>query len=186
MSIEKLIDDAISREGGYVNNPKDRGGPTRWGTTEHVARAYGYAGDMRDFPRETAVAIYRKRYLVEPGFDQIFAMSPAVGEMLFDTGINMGQAVAGKFLQRALNFLNREASLYPDLTVDGRCGTMTRQALASYQQRRGKDGEGLAVLLFTIHAFRTARYEDISIARPANEEFAYGWVARQVRMWLVL
>lgn len=180
--IDQLIDDAIGREGGYVNNKKDRGGPTRWGTTEQVARAYGYTGDMRDFPRGTAVTIYRQRYLVEPGFDQIFAMSPAIGELLFDTGINMGQAIAGQFLQRALNFLNREASLYPDLAVDGRCGPITRAALASYQQRRGATGEGLAVLLWTIHAFRTARYEDISVARPANEEFAYGWVARQVRM----
>lgn len=181
--IDQLIDDAIGREGGYVNNPKDRGGPTRWGTTEQVARAYGYKGDMRDFPRSMAVEIYRKRYLVEPGFDLIAGMSPALGELLFDTGINMGQVVAGQFLQRALNVLNREATLYPDLLVDGRCGPMTRQALASYQQRRGSTGEGLNVLLWAVHAFRTARYEDIGLARPANEEFTYGWLARQVRMW---
>lgn len=182
MSIDKLIDDAIGREGGYVNNPKDRGGPTRWGITQQVARAYGYAGDMKALPRESAVEIYRKRYLIEPGFDQIALLSPALGELLFDTGINMGQAIAGQFLQRALNLFNRGASFYPDLEVDGRCGPMTRLALASYQQRRGATGEGLAVLLWTVHAFRTARYEDISIARPANEEFSYGWVARQVRM----
>lgn len=182
MNIDQLIDDAIGREGGYVNNPKDKGGPTRWGTTEQVARAFGYAGDMRAFPRETAVEIYRKRYLIEPGFDKILAMSAAIGELLFDTGINMGQAMAGQFLQRALNLFNRGASLYPDLKVDGACGPMTRQSLASYQQRRGATGEGLQVLLWTIHAFRTGRYEEISLARPANEEFSYGWVARQVRM----
>lgn len=182
MNIDQLIDDAIGREGGYVNNPKDKGGPTRWGTTEQVARAFGYTGAMRVFPRETAVEIYRKRYLVEPGFDKILAMSAAIGELLFDTGINMGQAMAGQFLQRALNLFNRGASLYPDLKVDGACGPMTRQSLASYQQRRGATGEGLQVLLWTIHAFRTGRYEEISLARPANEEFSYGWVARQVRM----
>lgn len=182
MNIDQLIDDAIGREGGYVNNPKDKGGPTRWGTTEQVARAFGYTGDMRVFPRETAVAIYRKRYLIEPGFDKILDMSAAIGELLFDTGINMGQAIAGQFLQRALNLFNRGASLYPDLKVDGACGPMTRQSLASYQQRRGTTGEGLQVLLWTIHAFRTGRYEEISLARPANEEFSYGWVARQVRM----
>ena len=182
MNIDQLIDDAIGREGGYVNNPKDKGGPTRWGTIEQVARAFGYTGDMRVFPRETAVEIYRKRYLIEPGFDKILAMSAAIGELLFDTGINMGQAMAGQFLQRALNLFNRGASLYPDLKVDGACGPMTRQSLASYQQRRGATGEGLQVLLWTIHAFRTGRYEEISLARPANEEFSYGWVARQVRM----
>lgn len=177
-----MIDDAIGREGRYVNNAKDKGGPTRWGITEQVARAYDYAGDMRALPRETAVAIYRQRYLVDPGFDKIAAMSTPIGELLFDTGVNMGQSIAGQFLQRALNLFNREASLYPDLAVDGACGAMTRQSLASYQQRRGATGEGLSVLLWAIHAFRTGRYEDISIARPANEEFSYGWVARQVRM----
>ncbi|MGW8202965.1 glycoside hydrolase family 108 protein [Sphingomonas bisphenolicum] len=182
MTIDQMIDEAIGREGGYVNNPKDKGGPTRWGVTEQVARAYGYAGDMKLLPRETAVAIYRQRYAIDPGFDKIAAMSARVGELLFDTGINMGQAIAGQFLQRALNLFNRGASFYPDLKVDGACGAMTRAALESYFQRRGRTGEGLQVLLWTIHGFRTGRYEDISIARPANEEFAYGWIARQVRM----
>ncbi len=182
MDIDKLIDDAIGREGAYVNNAKDKGGPTRWGITEQVARAYGYRGDMRALPRETAVTIFRRRYLIEPGFDKIVTMSAPVGELLFDTGINMGPVTAGTFLQRALNLFNREASFYPDLKVDGAAGPMTRLALDSYFQRRGRTGEGLQVLLFTIHAFRTGRYEEISLARPANEEFSYGWVARQVRM----
>jgi lysozyme family protein len=41
-----LIDALIDREGGYVNHPADRGGPTRYGITEAVARAHGYAGAM--------------------------------------------------------------------------------------------------------------------------------------------
>lgn len=182
MTIDQLIDAAIGREGGYVNNPKDKGGPTRWGITEQVARAHGYAGDMRALPRETAVRIFRTIYLIDTGFDQILAMSPALGDLLFDTGINMGVVHAGKFLQRALNLFNQEGDHYADLQVDGACGRLTRLALSAYFQRRGSSGEGLAVLLHTVHSFRTTRYEDISIARPANEAFAYGWVARQVRM----
>lgn len=182
MTIEQMIDEAIGREGDYVNNAKDRGGPTRWGVTEQVARAYGYTGDMRLFPRETAVAIYRRQYLVEPGFDKLMSLSAPVAELLFDTGINMGVGVAGKLLQRALNFLNQEGDHYADLKVDGQIGPVSRAALSSYFARRGSTGEGLRVLLWTIHGFRTARYEEISIARPANEAFAYGWIARQVRM----
>jgi Glycosyl hydrolase 108 len=45
--IDQLIDDVIGREGGYSNHPADRGGATRWGVTEAVARAHGYRGDMR-------------------------------------------------------------------------------------------------------------------------------------------
>jgi len=182
MTIDQMIDEAIGREGDYSNHPADRGGPTRWGITEQVARAYGYKGDMRVLPRETAVSIYRRRYLVEPGFDKLLAMSAPLAELLFDTGVNMGPAIAGKFLQRALNLFNQDGAHYGDLKVDGQVGPVSRAALASYFQRRGSTGEGLAVLLWTIHGFRTGRYEEISIARPANEAFAYGWIARQVRM----
>ena len=39
-----LIDELIAREGGYVANPADKGGPTCFGITQAVARAHGYAG----------------------------------------------------------------------------------------------------------------------------------------------
>ena len=58
-----LIDALIEREGGYVNHPADRGGPTCFGITEAVARAHGYRGAMRQLPRDEAVAIYRRLVL---------------------------------------------------------------------------------------------------------------------------
>ena len=57
MNIEQYLDELIKREGGYVNNPADRGGATKYGITEAVARANGFKGNMRDF---LAKAIYRK------------------------------------------------------------------------------------------------------------------------------
>ena len=57
--IEALIDAVIDREGGYFHHPADRGGATRWGITEAVARAEGYVGDMRLFTRPAAAALYR-------------------------------------------------------------------------------------------------------------------------------
>ena len=45
--VERFLDDLIKREGGYVNNPNDKGGETCWGITVAVARANGYAGPMR-------------------------------------------------------------------------------------------------------------------------------------------
>lgn len=64
-----LIDALLDREGGYVNHPADRGGPTGFGITEAVARANGYRGAMRALPRDEAAAIYRRLYWLRPGLD---------------------------------------------------------------------------------------------------------------------
>jgi lysozyme family protein len=48
----------LGSEGGYSDRGADRGGPTRWGITEKLARAKGYTGDMKDFPLESAKAVY--------------------------------------------------------------------------------------------------------------------------------
>ena len=60
MDIDQLLDELLEREGDYVNHPADRGGPTRYGITEAVARAHGYSGAMAELPREEAAAIYRR------------------------------------------------------------------------------------------------------------------------------
>lgn len=59
MNIEKYLDELIKREGGYVNNPADRGSATKYGITEAVARANGFKGNMRDLPLDVAKAIYK-------------------------------------------------------------------------------------------------------------------------------
>lgn len=62
-----IIDGIIALEGGYVFNPKDKGGATHWGITEATARAHGYAGDMRDLTRAEAYAILEEDYWIKPG-----------------------------------------------------------------------------------------------------------------------
>jgi lysozyme family protein len=122
VDVDQLVDELIEREGGYVDHPADKGGPTCFGITEAVARAHNYRGAMRDLPREEAAAIYRRIYWQRPGFDHVAKRSGRVAAELFDTGVNMGPAVAATFLQRALTALNRNASDYPDLVPDGRVG----------------------------------------------------------------
>ena len=68
---DRLIEELIEREGGYVNHPSDKGGPTRFGITEPVARAHGYSGPMALLPRDEAAAIYRRLYWLRPRFDEI-------------------------------------------------------------------------------------------------------------------
>ncbi|HEX8486599.1 glycoside hydrolase family 108 protein [Sphingomonas sp.] len=178
MNVESLIDDVIDREGGYANHPADRGGATCWGITEAVARADGFTGPMRALPRGRAVAIYRRLYWTAPAFDRVATKAPRVAAELFDTGVNMGVLVAGAFLQRALNALNRGASHYPDLAVDGRVGTATLAALDAFLAKRGAGGE--TVLLKALEALQGERYVALAERRPANEAFLYGWLANRI------
>lgn len=179
MGVGELIDELIEREGGYVNHPADKGGPTRFGITEAVARAHGYAGAMSQLPREEAAAIYRRLYWLRPRFDQVAERCPRVAAELFDTGANMGPAVAATFLQRALTALNRNGKDYPDLTPDGRIGPATIAALDAFLERRGRHG-GETVLLRALEALQGERYLRLAEKRPANEAFLYGWLENRI------
>ncbi len=178
MSIEQMIDATIGREGGYSDNPDDAGGKTMWGITEAVARRHGYKGAMRDLPRERAVAIYLQEYAINPGFAAIAAVSPRVGEELFDTGVNMGPGVPSLWFQQALNALNGGAKLYPDIPEDGSIGAKTLATFHAYLRTRGGDAEG--VMLKALNAMQGARYIELARLRTANETFVFGWLRTRV------
>lgn len=178
MKLDPYLDALLEREGGYVDHPADRGGPTNWGITERVARAFGYCGSMQDMPRSVAKQIYAEQYWVAPGFALVNDHSAAVAEELLDTGVNMGPLVAGRFLQRALNAFNLEAKTYPDLAVDGVIGRMTIAALRAFLAHRGKDGH--VVLLRALNAQQGERYLAIAEGRASQEAFAFGWFLHRV------
>ena len=178
MDIDDLIDALIDREGGYVAHPADRGGPTRYGVTQAVARAGGYAGDMRAYPRSAAADLYRRRYWTGPGLDRVARIAPAVAAEMFDTGANMGPGTAAGFLRRALNALNRGATDYPDVAPAGAVDAPLLAALGAFLGRRAPGGE--TVLMKAIEALQGERYLALAEARPANEAFLYGWLANRL------
>ncbi|ATY44922.1 N-acetylmuramidase [Acinetobacter baumannii] len=179
MNIEKYLDELIKREGGYVNNPADRGGATKYGITEAVARENGYKGNMKDLPLEVAKAVYKKQYWTAPRFDQVNTVSPMVAEELLDTGVNCGTSFAKPLLQRALNLLNNQGKAgYADLDVDGVYGSNTLGALKTYLAKRGKEGE--KVLVRVLNIMQGQRYIEICERNPKQEQFFYGWIANRI------
>jgi hypothetical protein len=106
--------------------------------------------------------------------------SPRVAAELFDTGVNMGPAVAATFLQRALTALNRNGKDYPDLVPDGRIGNATLAALDAFLAARGSSppvgvggGDqqttcGETVLLRALEALQGERYLRLAERRPGN------------------
>ena len=178
MDISALIDEVIAREGGFSHHPADRGGPTNFGITQAVARANGYAGDMRKLPRALAETIYRRLYWERPGYAFVAEATPDIAAELFDSAVNMGPGTATGFLQRALNALNRNQKDYPDLKVDRTIGAKTLAALSAFMALRGKAGE--KVLLKAVEALQGERYLALAESRPANESFLYGWLANRI------
>ena len=172
---DKIINEIIRVEGGYVNDPADSGGETNFGITEQVARAFGYTGDMRDMPRATAFGIYAARYWGAVRADDLLALSELVASEVVDTGVNMGTGRAGRMLQRALNVLNVRGSLYSDLVVDGAIGPITVRALRSYLEDRDE-----LVLCKALNCLQGAYYIELAERREKDERFVYGWFKNRV------
>lgn len=174
-TIEQMIADLIKVEGTYSDHPADKGGPTMYGVTQAVARANGYTGAMREMPMSVATSIYRKKYFIDPGFESIYLLSPAIAEELFDTGVNMGTSIPGPWLQRLLNVFNDAKT---DLVVDGRIGPATITALRLYLNKRGSEGE--TVMVRGLNCLQGCRYIELTEKREQNRAFIYGWLRTRV------
>ena len=176
----------MQHEGGYIDHPMDPGGETYMGIarTRHP-KWEGWAcidayKKSPEFPRvmdsDNALKgrvrdFYNKRYWT-PIAGAVYR-SQEVGEQVFDTAINMGIHRAVTFLQIALNILNREEKLYPNIAVDGQMGPITEHTLEQYQE-----WEPPAYLIKLLIIQRGAFYIDIARRREQSEVFLRGWLRR--------
>lgn len=133
-----IISAVIAVEGGYVNDPKDPGGETKYGITKSVAVANGFSGSMKAMTQAQATAIYESQYIDKPGFDDFVMLSPTVTAKLVDAGVNTGPSRPSKWLQTALNSLSRGGKDFPTILVDGKVGPGTVNAYKYLQAVRGK------------------------------------------------
>lgn len=177
MTLESIIEEILGKEGGFVDHPHDRGGPTNWGITERVAREHGFEGDMRDLQREEAVRILESDYWYMPNLNLVSHVSMPVAVKLADMGVNMGPAFAGRTLQRWLNAFNQRD---PRLETDGIIGPRTLEGLTKFVDARGADGE--EVLVRAINCTQGHRYLEITEGRQTNESFIFGWMKNRIQL----
>jgi len=127
-NFNKIFDDLLVIEQGYVNNPNDKGGETKFGITIEVARENDYFGEMKDLTTDKAYEIYEKEYFHKYGFEQI--QNTKIAGELFEFTVNTGRGKnAVKFLQRAYNLLNKNIQLIED----GILGQKTAKTINSYK-----------------------------------------------------
>lgn len=156
MKAEDIINAILRREGGYVDHPADKGGPTNKGITLKTLQRYqpgATLADLKALTTEQAFAIYRKLY-VDPFY---YVTGYGTKALIVDMSVNHGQDNAEKMLQRALGVKD-----------DGDIGPVTLAAL----EMAGSD------LYYRLLAERIKFYGRIIHHDHSQAIFAEGWMNR--------
>ena len=177
-TVTEIATEIVDREGGYVNDPDDPGGPTNYGGTVHTMRRLGLdltkdgqidSSDVRVLTRAHAVSIFVEHYFRGPRIDRLpVPLQPSVFDMYVNAGAN-----AVKILQRLL------CDMRIEVTIDGIIGpktvAATRQAMEAAPDHL-VDAYGIA---------RRNYYYDLADRRPASRKYAMrrdggkgGWIKR--------
>jgi lysozyme family protein len=119
MTFDEAVDFIIDHiEGGYANNPRDKGGETNWGIS---VRAHPqYAGQIKDLTREEAKEVYFRDYYLPV---KLMLFPEKTRLVVLDCAINLGVPRTRKFVQVALNKIGF------DLAEDGIIGPNTLAAI---------------------------------------------------------
>lgn len=178
ISVEEIAAGIVAREGGYVNDPDDPGGATKYGVTIGTMRRLGMDldGDGRITPEDVkrltqadATNIFIKHYFEAP---RIAELPSTLQASVFDMYVNAG-GNAVKILQRLLNKMGQTAS------VDGVIGPQTvaaAHAAAARAPAHIADAYGIE---------RRNYYYRLADQRPASRKYARrrdggkgGWIIR--------
>lgn len=162
---DEAFEYVVGHEGGYVNDPSDRGGETKYGITKKFYPEL----DIKNLTIEQAKKVYYENYWGTRSLRIGNIDDKAVAIELFDTAVNMGVGTAGKFLQKALNLMNRGGKKFADLDVDGFVGAQTLIALDKVDKK---------VLLKILNGLQFEKYLEIVKKDPTQERFFVGWMKR--------
>lgn len=177
-SVQQIAEEIVAREGGYVNDPDDPGGATKYGVTIQTLRRLGLdltgdgqvtSADVKRLSRAQAVEIFIEHYYRRPRIGELpEVLRPSVFDMYVNSGAN-----AVRILQRLLNQMGQEVA------VDGVIGPQTTGAAETAAQAAPDhiaDAYGIA---------RRNFYFRLADQRPASRKYARtraggkgGWIKR--------
>ena len=106
MTTGEIITGILKKEGGYVDHPHDKGGPTNygitastWGMEKRLGRV-ATRDEVKSITEDEARDFYKRRHVDQSPFRMV-AFEP-LRVQLIDFGINSGTARAARWLQRAI------------------------------------------------------------------------------------
>lgn len=156
-NFEKAVTVVLAHEGGWVNNPADPGGETKYGISK---RSYPNE-DIKNLTIARAKQIYFADFWSPYKYDGI--VSDAFATKLFDTAVNVGPKRAFRFMQQALNTFGK------GLVVDGIFGNGSLAAINSVDN---------SVLLNVYRGIQAEYYKGLVAADPSKSVFLRGWLIR--------
>jgi len=167
-TIDRMIEEVIRREGGFVDRPADRGGPSKFGITQaslaHSLGSTATALDVEALSPDQARQIYRRDYYHGPRIDRLPAR---IQPLIFDSAVNHGPGRAIAFVQQVCNLAG-----FGQLVVDGVCGPRTIRA--AHDAAWAMKDWLLAALVEERRNFYCAIVE----RDPSQAIFLDGWLAR--------
>jgi lysozyme family protein len=172
-------------EGGYANDPNDKGGETYrgisrvfnpdWEGWPLVDEARKKPGFPHSLPHESALNdMVTEFYFALWSSLPCQAVPQNLAEAIFDTATNNGAKRAIQFLQVALNALNCNGLYWAEVTPDGNYGPKTMTAVKVLIDGR----QEAKLLVKTFGIVRGNFYLDIMAKRPDQEKFARSWLNR--------
>lgn len=168
IGVDRMVDRILRHEGGYVDHPHDRGGPTNFGITQNTLSEWRgqrvSREEVRVLTEDEAREIYVDKYFTAPKIDRL---PGAIQQLVFDCSINHGPVRAAKFVQRVIN----EAGV-AYLAEDGICGPRTQDAAAAAFAQMGD------YLQNAIVEERKRFYRAIVRNDPSQNVFLRGWMSR--------
>ena len=153
VEFDDIIEKVLEHEGGYVDDPTDAGGETKYGISK---RAYPDE-DIKELTVERAKELYKRDY-----WDRYRTadLPDRLRHIYVDMCINMGGGRAIKILQEACNSKNANK-----IDVDGGIGPATIKAASNVEP-------------FRLRAYRVMFYAELVMKKPEQERFWVGWFRR--------
>ena len=158
----KAIIKLIGVEGGYINDPNDPGGETKYGISK---RSYPHL-NIKDLTKADAYSIYKYDFWDKAKLDNI--INQDIAEEVFDSIVNIGPLVL-RWLQKAYNLTNYNQG-NRDIAVDGIIGNQTILAVnnSKYPNR----------ILKTLNGLQFMHYVECVENNPKLEKWFGGWLTR--------
>ena len=172
MKIEfnEIIEEVLEAEGGFVNDPDDKGGATNFGVTQSSYSAYlgskASVEDVKNMTREEAKECYKKDFWNPAKVDRL---PENLRHIYFDMVVNMGRKNAGKIVQQAVNTKKNQTLL----EVDGIVGSGTLSHVTSLTL---KDVLVERSMFFANNCFDGSRFAK----RTRQNKFLRGWIFHRV------